>query len=196
METEILRLVVCEANFCYTFLTIVYGFYTLLRRSRSLTRARARPSRAPLPETTAMGYSSLHDAVMDASVTHVMNQMSPSDVDIAAANAGSAPSSVSPDEGYDQLRSSIDESIAALVATKEQVNMAESTNDPSLLKAASASLTASLDNSTSFWEVQVRPKAVYSVVHEKRVRMKRSSANATNAISAPFTPCVQRRYPS
>ena len=134
-----------------------------------------------------MGYSSLHDAVMDASVSHAMNQMSTGDVDVAATNAGyvgSAP--VSAEEGYDQLRDSIDDSIAALVATKEQVNMAESTNDPSLLKAASASLTATLDNSTSFWEVQVRPKAVYSVVHEKRVRMKRSGANATNAISAPL----------
>jgi hypothetical protein len=108
-----------------------------------------------------MGYSSLHDAVMDASVTHVMNQMSTGDVDAAASNAGyvekkSAP--VSEEEGYDQLRDSIDEQIAALVATKEQVNQAEATNDPALLKAASASLTASLDNSTAFWEVQVRTK--------------------------------------
>ena len=104
-----------------------------------------------------MGYSSLHDAVMDASVSHAMNQMSTGDVAVAAPNAGyvgSAP-------GYDQLRDSIDDSIAALVATKEQVNQAEATNDPSLLKAASASLTASLDNSTSFWEVQVRHEAVY-----------------------------------
>ena len=57
-----------------------------------------------------MGYSSLHDAVMDASVTHVMNQMSTGDVDAAASNAGyvgSAP--VSEEEGYDQLRDSIDE---------------------------------------------------------------------------------------
>ena len=106
-----------------------------------------------------MGYSSLHDAVMDASVTHVMNQMSTGDVDAAASNAGyveSAP--VSEEEGYDQLRDSIDEQIAALVATKEQVNLAEATHDPALLKAASASLTASLDNSTAFWEVQVRTK--------------------------------------
>ena len=109
-----------------------------------------------------MGYSSLHDAVMDASVSHAMNQMSTGDVDVAATNAGyvgSAP--VSAEEGYDQLRDSIDDSIAALVATKEQVNQAEATNDPSLLKAASASLTASLDDSTSFWEVQVRHEAVY-----------------------------------
>ena len=145
-----------------------------------------------------MGYSSLHDAVMDASVTHVMNQMSPSEVDIAAANAGSAPSSVSPDEGYDQLRSSIDESIAALVATKEQVNMAESTNDPSLLKAASASLTATLDNSTSFWEVQVRPKAAYSVVPRTREtrpnETKRRERDERHQRSV--TPCVRRRYPS
>ena len=56
-----------------------------------------------------MGYSSLHDAVMDASVTHVMNQMSTGDVDAAASNAGyveSAP--VSEEEGYDQLRDAID----------------------------------------------------------------------------------------
>lgn len=117
-----------------------------------------------------MGYSSLHDAVMDASVTHVMNQMSTGDVDAAASNAGyveSAP--VSEEEGYDQLRDSIDEQIAALVATKEQVNQAEATNDPALLKAASASLTASLDNSTAFWEVQVRTKCdemTYSVVKD------------------------------
>ena len=109
-----------------------------------------------------MGFSSLHDAVMDASVSHVMNQMSTSDVDVAAANAGyvgSAP--VSTEEGYDHLRHSIDESIAALVATKEQVNQAEAMNNPSLLKGASASLTASLDNSASFWEVQVWRKAAY-----------------------------------
>ena len=105
---------------------------------------------------------------MDASVTHVMNQMSTGDVDAAASNAGyvgSAP--VSEEEGYDQLRDSIDEQIAALVATKEQVNQAEATNDPALLKAASASLTASLDNSTAYWEVQVRTKCdemTYSVV--------------------------------
>ena len=107
---------------------------------------------------------------MDASVTHVMNQMSTGDVDAAASNAGyvaSAP--VSEEEGYDQLRDSIDASIAALVATKEQVNQAEATNDPALLKAASASLTASLDNSTAFWEVQVRTKCdetTYSVVKD------------------------------
>ena len=35
-----------------------------------------------------MGYSSLHDAVMDASVSHAMNQMSTGDVDVAATNAG------------------------------------------------------------------------------------------------------------
>jgi len=115
-----------------------------------------------------MGYSSLHDAVMDASVSHAMNQMSTGDVDVAATNAGyvgSAP--VSAEEGYDQLRDSIDDSIAALVATKEQVNQAEATNDPSLLKAASASLTASLDNSTSFWEVQTEGDGPVPVPYER-----------------------------
>merc|ERR1712216_846443 len=126
------------------------------------------PSRAALPETAAMGYSSLHDAVMDASVSHAMNQMSTGDVDVAATNAGyvgSAP--VSAEEGYDQLRDSIDDSIAALVATKEQVNQAEATNDPSLLKAAPASLTASLDNSTSFWEVQTEGDGPVPVPYER-----------------------------
>jgi len=70
---------------------------------------------------------------------------------------------------YDSLRKSANFVIAALVATKEQVNQAEATNDPALLKAASASLTASLDNSTAFWEVQVRTKCdetTYGVVKD------------------------------
>ena len=58
--------------------------------------------------------------------------------------------------GYDALRSSLDETIAKLVATKEQVNFAEATGDTMLLKRASADLSLALSNSTGYWEAQVR----------------------------------------
>jgi len=110
-----------------------------------------------------MGYSSLHDAVMDASVSHGMTQMSSSDMEAPSANFQAAtgqpvkqPKNEPADDGYAQLRAAIDEQIAALMETKEVVIQAEATNDPALLKEASGQLTTSLASSSEYWAVQVR----------------------------------------
>jgi hypothetical protein len=113
-----------------------------------------------------MGYSSLHDAVMDADVSHVMTQMSPGDITNAAhvfeAATGEyihdppSAEAEATEDGYSELKGEIQGTIAGLVDALEIVNQAEATNDPAMLKTASAALTATLTNSSAYWETQVR----------------------------------------
>jgi|TARA_B110000977_G_scaffold67721_1_gene91938 hypothetical protein len=111
-----------------------------------------------------MGWTSLHDAVIDASISHATNTMSIGDIANAAhleeatmGDINGAPATeASAGEGYDELREEIQANIAALVDTMETVNQAEATGDLDLLRSASATLSETLTNSTAYWEVQVR----------------------------------------
>lgn len=98
------------------------------------------------------------DTLIEDSVDEHLHSMTPGDVSNTArlVEALNNPSGADQEAGYDALRSSLDETIAKLVATKEQVNFAEATGDTMLLKRASADLSLALSNSTGYWEAQVR----------------------------------------
>ena len=102
--------------------------------------------------------TSLADTLVEDTVNEQFHTMTPGDIANTArmVEAENNPSGVDQEAGYDALRSSLDETIAMLVATKEQVNFAEATGDTMLLKHASADLSLALSNSTGYWEAQVR----------------------------------------
>lgn len=126
-----------------------------------------------------MGYSSLHDAVMDADVSHVMTQMSPGDITNAAhvfeAATGEyihdppSAEAEATEDGYSELKGEIQGTIAGLVDTLEIVNQAEATNDPAMLKTASAALTATLTNSSAYWETQTEGDGPVPVPWERTI---------------------------
>ena len=104
--------------------------------------------------------TSLTGTLVEDTVNEQFHTMTPGDIANTArmVEAENNPSGVDQEAGYDALRSSLDETIAKLVATKEQVNFAEATGDTMLLKQASADLSLALSNSTGYWEAQVREK--------------------------------------
>lgn len=97
-----------------------------------------------------MGWGTLHSAVTKAAtVHHHIDKIRP--YYEAVGEMGDANQT----NGYDELRSSMDEMIAYLVAKKEKINEAEVTNDESLLKDASSQLSEFLGNRTTYWEKEV-----------------------------------------
>ena len=131
------------------------------------------------------------DTLIEDSVDEHLHSMTPGDVSNTArlVEALNNPSGADQEAGYDALRSSLDETIAKLVATKEQVNFAEATGDTMLLKRASADLSLALSNSTGYWEAQVREKQI-STFNIRRPASLRS-ALTSRAMPNPSRRCAR-----